>query len=181
MRAIAPSMCLIRRHVLPLYRSACALTSNRVHHANFKAIRRGALALRLVWAGLRIGWVRGPAPTIARLARLKALADLGSPVIEQALTARLLPSLASHAKAVERSHRECLDRMSALLAERLPQWQWRQPAGGRRCGSPCPAWTRKRSPRWRYGTGWRWCRARRRTQTAVTTTTCGCRSRSHPR
>jgi DNA-binding transcriptional MocR family regulator len=54
-----------------------------------------------VWAGLRTGWVRGPAATIARLARLKALDDLGSPVLDQAVAARLLPSLASIAVARE--------------------------------------------------------------------------------
>ncbi|MGH3242207.1 MAG: PLP-dependent aminotransferase family protein, partial [Spirillospora sp.] len=35
-----------------------------------------------VWGGLRIGWVRAPAATIERLARHKALADLGSPVLD---------------------------------------------------------------------------------------------------
>ena len=48
---------------------------------------------KAVWGGLRIGWIRASRPLAERLARHKALADLGSPVIDQALTARLLPRL----------------------------------------------------------------------------------------
>ncbi|XVV07580.1 hypothetical protein ACQPW3_20240 [Actinosynnema sp. CA-248983] len=48
-----------------------------------------------MWGGLRIGWVRGPRDAVARLARLKALDDLGSPLLDQALASRLLPELPS--------------------------------------------------------------------------------------
>ncbi|MFI0450217.1 hypothetical protein [Actinomadura sp. 6N118] len=48
--------------------------------------------------------MRAPADSIQRLARHKALADLGSPVLDQALAARLLP--------------------------RLPAWRFQKPAGG---------------------------------------------------
>jgi DNA-binding transcriptional MocR family regulator len=83
-----------------------------------------------VWAGLRVGWVRGPAPTVARLARLKALADLGSPVLDQAIAARLLPQLPALAAAGERVRAERLDRMAELLTTWLPDWRWRRPDGG---------------------------------------------------
>lgn len=52
------------------------------------ALSVGSLA-KAVWCGLRIGWVRGPAQSTERLARLKALNDLGRPVLVQALAARL--------------------------------------------------------------------------------------------
>jgi DNA-binding transcriptional MocR family regulator len=98
-------------------------------YASHEVLSIGSLT-KPVWAGLRIGWIRGPASAIERLARLKALADLGSPVFDQAIAARLLPSLPSIAAARERVHRERLQRMATRLAERLPQWRWRQPDGG---------------------------------------------------
>lgn len=89
----------------------------------------GSLA-KAVWGGLRIGWVRGPAEIVQRLARRKVLADIGSPVLDQALAARLLPRLdqilASRAKELGLQ----LDHVDGLLRERLPSWRWRRPDGG---------------------------------------------------
>jgi DNA-binding transcriptional MocR family regulator len=85
---------------------------------------------KAVWGGLRIGWVRAPADVAARVARVKALADLGSPVLDQALAARLLPrldELAAESAAELRERREFLE---AALAQSLPQWRWRTPAAG---------------------------------------------------
>ncbi|TDB91583.1 PLP-dependent aminotransferase family protein [Actinomadura sp. KC216] len=83
-----------------------------------------------VWGGLRTGWVRAPAGTIERLARHKALADLGSPVLDQALAARLLPRLPEIAAARGVVLRDRLDHLTALLAEHLPEWRFQPPAGG---------------------------------------------------
>ncbi|KAB2352762.1 PLP-dependent aminotransferase family protein [Actinomadura rudentiformis] len=83
-----------------------------------------------VWGGLRTGWVRAPVGTIQRLARHKALADLGSPVLDQALAARLLPRLPEIAAARGAVLRQRLDHLTALLGERLPAWRFQKPAGG---------------------------------------------------
>jgi DNA-binding transcriptional MocR family regulator len=85
---------------------------------------------KAVWGGLRIGWIRAPKPLAERLARHKALADLGSPVIDQALTARLLPRL--HEMTAERARLATVRRklMGQLLTERLPEWSWQEPDGG---------------------------------------------------
>ncbi|TDU84396.1 DNA-binding transcriptional MocR family regulator [Kribbella voronezhensis] len=85
---------------------------------------------KAVWGGLRIGWIRAPKPLAERLARHKALADLGSPVIDQALTARLLPRL--HEMTAERARLATGRRklMGQLLTERLPEWTWQEPDGG---------------------------------------------------
>jgi DNA-binding transcriptional MocR family regulator len=85
---------------------------------------------KAVWGGLRIGWIRAPRPLAERLARHKALADLGSPVIDQALTARLLPRL--HDMTAERARLATGRRklMGQLLTERLPEWTWEEPEGG---------------------------------------------------
>ncbi len=89
----------------------------------------GSLA-KSVWAGLRIGWVRAPAEIAERLARHKALADLGSPILDQALAARLLPRLTELTAARNQSMRRRLGHLERLLREHQPTWRWRTPDGG---------------------------------------------------
>ncbi|WP_202866076.1 aminotransferase-like domain-containing protein [Kribbella turkmenica] len=85
---------------------------------------------KAVWGGLRIGWIRATRPLAERIARHKALADLGSPVIDQALTARLLPRLPELTAARGRVATARRKLMGQLLAERLPAWEWSEPEGG---------------------------------------------------
>lgn len=87
-------------------------------------------SLKAVWGGLRIGWIRGPRGLLQRCARRKALADLGGPLIEQAVAARLFPRLPEIVKtgSVERAER--CDQAERLIAEHLPGWTWRTPDGG---------------------------------------------------
>jgi DNA-binding transcriptional MocR family regulator len=89
----------------------------------------GSLA-KSVWAGLRIGWVRGSIETAERLARHKALADLGSPILDQALAARLLPQLTEMGSTRAAELRERLGRARELLTQHLADWRWRTPDGG---------------------------------------------------
>ncbi|MGA4803363.1 PLP-dependent aminotransferase family protein [Streptomyces lavendulocolor] len=84
---------------------------------------------KVVWGGLRIGWVRGPAPLIARLARLKALHDLGTDVPAQWVATRLLAGFAPIVAARARTLRARHDHLRAELARRLPSWSC-PPAGG---------------------------------------------------
>lgn len=89
----------------------------------------GSLAKSL-WGGLRIGWVRGPAEIIERLVRYKARADLGSPVLDQALAARLIPDIAQIAVARSSIMAVRLDHLRRQLTDRLPTWRWQTPDGG---------------------------------------------------
>ena len=85
---------------------------------------------KLFWGGLRIGWIRAAEPVISRLRRLKAIADLGSPLLEQHWAARLLPH-ADQAGAERRAdlgHRRRL--LEGALGDALPSWRWASPAGG---------------------------------------------------
>ncbi|CAM5473444.1 aminotransferase-like domain-containing protein [Streptomyces narbonensis] len=94
-----------------------------------EVISVGSLS-KVVWGGLRIGWVRGPAPLIARLARLKALHDLGSDLPSQLAAVRLLGDyasvLATRTAAVRAGH----DHLRAELARRLPSWSCAPTTGG---------------------------------------------------
>ncbi len=87
-------------------------------------------ASKIFWAGLRIGWVRAPAPVIARLTRLKVVADLGTNIITQLITARMLADVETSRRFIQqdvaRRHRILTD----LLTESLPDWKWQTPHGG---------------------------------------------------
>lgn len=85
---------------------------------------------KLYWGGLRIGWIRGPEPLIHRLARRKAMEDLGSSVISQAVAVRLLESADEIAKLRRAQAGERLEALTRGLAKRLPDWKWKRPAGG---------------------------------------------------
>ena len=85
---------------------------------------------KAAWGGLRVGWVRGPAAMITRMTELKAMNDLGSPLVDQAIAARIVP----HLDAMRIDHRDMLNRnlalVSDMLHELLPGWTWQRPKGG---------------------------------------------------
>ncbi len=89
----------------------------------------GSLA-KALWGGLRIGWLRASTEVTERLARYKVRADLASPVLDQALAARLLPQLGEIAKSRTEAMLGRLDHLCDLLTTNLPDWRWRRPAGG---------------------------------------------------
>jgi DNA-binding transcriptional MocR family regulator len=85
---------------------------------------------KVVWGGLRIGWVRGTAPLIARLARLKAIHDLGSDVPAQWVATQLLGGLASIVQGRARMLRAGHNHLRAELARLLPSWSCPAAQGG---------------------------------------------------
>jgi DNA-binding transcriptional MocR family regulator len=85
---------------------------------------------KVVWGGLRIGWVRADPVLIGRLARLKAVHDLGSPVIDQLAAAHLIADLDTLAAARVRELRERHDHLCAELRRTLPEWTFEPADGG---------------------------------------------------
>jgi DNA-binding transcriptional MocR family regulator len=85
---------------------------------------------KLVWHGLRVGWIRAPEPVIQRLARLKSAMELGSPLLTQAIAARLVGALDEARALRKRQLKPRRDLLVALLQERLPEWTFRVPPGG---------------------------------------------------
>ncbi|MEV6430834.1 PLP-dependent aminotransferase family protein [Nocardia sp. NPDC051463] len=83
-----------------------------------------------VWGGLRVGWIRAAAPVIAKLARIRAVHDLGGNLPAQLAAAELLPRLDDllHRQAPERKMRH--DYLRGELARRLPDWSAPQVEGG---------------------------------------------------
>ena len=82
------------------------------------------------WGGLRVGWLRGPAAAVSRLAELKAMNDLGSPMLDQAIAARLVPHFDQLRTDQCRMLRHNQAFVGGLLAETLPEWTWKPPTGG---------------------------------------------------
>jgi DNA-binding transcriptional MocR family regulator len=99
------------------------------HFAADHVLSIGSMS-KLFWGGLRIGWVRGPAHFITRLSRVKATADLGTPLVSQLVAARLLVHREEVAAARRATLRPRLDRLGELLQRDLPEWGWQRPGGG---------------------------------------------------
>jgi DNA-binding transcriptional MocR family regulator len=85
---------------------------------------------KLFWGGLRVGWIRGPEPLVARLSRLKVVSDLSGALVSQAVAARVLQRAPELAEVRRRQVRTHLEHAVRLLQKHLPDWSWRRPAGG---------------------------------------------------
>lgn len=86
-----------------------------------EVISIGSLS-KVVWGGLRIGWVRAPSSVIARLARLRVVHDLGGNVPAQFAAANLLPRLDSLRRRQAEERQARYEHLRAELAAHLPSW-----------------------------------------------------------
>jgi DNA-binding transcriptional MocR family regulator len=80
-------------------------------------------ASKSLWGGLRIGWIRAEPPLIQRLISAKPSTDLGTPMIEQLVVARMLPQsreIVEERRLQLRAGRETVRR---LAAEIFPDWR----------------------------------------------------------
>jgi DNA-binding transcriptional MocR family regulator len=87
-------------------------------------------ASKSFWGGLRVGWLRADPPTVADLTSVKGGEDLGTSVLAQLVTARLLPRI-----EVARARRRmelCAARDAVVdtVARLLPEWEFDVPRGG---------------------------------------------------
>jgi DNA-binding transcriptional MocR family regulator len=94
-----------------------------------EAITLGSLS-KSMWGGLRVGWIRCPAGLTERLLAARIAMDLGSPVFEQLVAARLLADAETHWATRRTLLRSRRDALAAALTERLPDWRFRLPHGG---------------------------------------------------
>ncbi|NUT49858.1 MAG: aminotransferase class I/II-fold pyridoxal phosphate-dependent enzyme, partial [Saccharothrix sp.] len=94
-----------------------------------EAVSVGSLS-KVAWGGLRVGWIRADAALVARLARFKAVHDLGSGVLDQLTAVELLADFdAVRAVRVAQLRRQH-DHLCALLREELPEWEFTPARGG---------------------------------------------------
>lgn len=85
---------------------------------------------KLFWAGLRVGWIRGTAPLIERLIRLKVVSDLGSSLISQMIAIRLISVIEQVQRLRKDELTERRDVILEVLSRRAPSWRWKRPEGG---------------------------------------------------
>jgi DNA-binding transcriptional MocR family regulator len=87
-------------------------------------------ASKAFWGGLRLGWIRAPHDRMERLTRSRVSLDLGAPVLEQLVLARLLADASSILDANRARLREQRDALAASVSDLLPDWRFHLPAGG---------------------------------------------------
>ncbi len=87
-------------------------------------------ASKLWWGGLRIGWIRGTAALIRRLAVLRAAVDIASAMFEQLVVTHLFAGIedtrAERRRLLGASRAALVD----ALREELPEWTFTVPRGG---------------------------------------------------
>jgi DNA-binding transcriptional MocR family regulator len=87
-------------------------------------------ASKTLWGGLRIGWIRADRSLIQRMIIAKPATDLGTPMLEQLIVARMLPD----ADVILEERREQLRRgresVQRLVAETFPEWSVPRIHGG---------------------------------------------------
>ncbi len=98
--------------------------------ASDRVVVVGSLS-KLMWAGLRIGWIRADPSLLEQVARWKAADDLATSAPAQAIAVSLLEAiddtwLCAHRRALA-SRR---DHLAQLIGRKLPAWRTRTPAAG---------------------------------------------------
>jgi DNA-binding transcriptional MocR family regulator len=97
-------------------------------------------ASKLWWGGLRIGWIRGTAALIRRLAALRAAVDIAAPLFEQLMVTHLFEHIEETRAERSRTLRASRSVLVEVLRAEMPEWRFTVPRGG---GS---LWVRLDSP-----------------------------------
>lgn len=86
---------------------------------------------KLLWGGLRVGWIRADEPLRGTLLARKAAASLATAATTQAITARLLTAIDAPWLAAHRNALACRrDHLIGLITHGLPGWRITRPAAG---------------------------------------------------
>jgi DNA-binding transcriptional MocR family regulator len=98
-------------------------------HANPDRMLTIGSMSKIAWGGLRVGWIRGTAPVIERIARIKTISDFGTAALDQLIAVELLadPDLAARRQAELRERHLAF---TAALATHVPEWELSSPVGG---------------------------------------------------
>lgn len=100
-----------------------------IHAPQGDVISIGSLS-KVVWGGMRIGWIRASTEVIARLARFKAIQDLGSPLLSQVMAVRLLRDWDAFLTQRRQELQQHLAIMEEHVGRWLDTWTWQTPMGG---------------------------------------------------
>jgi DNA-binding transcriptional MocR family regulator len=130
---------LVLRHEVLTVEDSCTadvLLDRSTHRPPWGSLLPGGPVLtvgtasKLLWGGLRVGWIRGSRSAIVRLTEARKAVDIAGPVLDQLVTARLL-ARADEALALRHAQlATALDEASQVLAQVHPHWTWTPPSGG---------------------------------------------------
>lgn len=99
------------------------------HDTEGRVLMVGSVA-KLLWGGLRVGWVRTTAPMVSRLMAARQRFDLAGAVLDQLTTTHLLSDVMRIRAERSRQLRRNRDALLHALRERLPDWRSSVPGGG---------------------------------------------------
>lgn len=85
---------------------------------------------KVLWGGLRTGWLRADRALALRLGRLKAAQDLGSGLLDQAAVLGALPRYDEILAARRAQAAARYEVLAGALAASLPEWRHQPPRGG---------------------------------------------------
>ena len=85
---------------------------------------------KVVWGGLRIGWIRGAPRLIADLVAERSGVDLGGPVLDHLIGIEVFERLPGILDARRLALATSRDLMIDALARHIPEWTCRPPGGG---------------------------------------------------
>jgi DNA-binding transcriptional MocR family regulator len=111
------------------YDDAPAAAPLAAHDPDGHVLSIGSLS-KPFWAGLRVGWIRAEPELLSRLAAVRAVADMASPVLEQLVARRLLETAEDVLPARRRMFAGRRDALVAALRRELPEWRFVVPGGG---------------------------------------------------
>ncbi|KFF58586.1 GntR family transcriptional regulator [Cryobacterium sp. MLB-32] len=77
---------------------------------------------KTVWGGIRIGWIRAEPTLITKLVAARCANDLGTPILEQLIVARLLADMPAILAGRRELLREGRDHLERRLADTFPDW-----------------------------------------------------------
>jgi DNA-binding transcriptional MocR family regulator len=85
---------------------------------------------KILWGGLRVGFIRAPRELVLRLGRIKAAQDMGSGALDQLAVLAAMPDLASIGEHRRTTGKERHDALREALAAELPDWHVPPAKGG---------------------------------------------------
>lgn len=85
---------------------------------------------KLMWGGLRVGWVRAEPATRQTLTHMRTTIDIGTPVADQLVAADLIARTGELRRQRTVELGTALSRTERVLAELRPDWRWDRPSGG---------------------------------------------------
>jgi DNA-binding transcriptional MocR family regulator len=85
---------------------------------------------KVVWGGIRVGWIRASRDLVQRLGAARASIDLSSSVLDQLVGVHVLDRIDALAADRVAQLGPQRDALLAALHQRLPQWHVRAPQGG---------------------------------------------------